>query len=733
MRLHLLPLLFAAAIAFGAPSTRAAVVDGASFPPPPPLAAVRPVNETFFGSTVSDRYRYLEERGDPSTQRFLAAQETYARKVFDALKSRRDPIYERLVEIAQSRVSMGHVIRVHNDYLVVAAGGIVIRGIEPGSPWRYLLQLGQFASIRGKPLSVDFEYPSPNGRYLAFGTSEDGREESTIHIVEIKTGELLPDEISRARFAQISWQPDGHAFYYVRLQPFVAGAPRSTEYQKAICRLHILGSPPDEDPAVFGYGVDPAITVDPNDLASVALFDRYAIGEIIHGVKNELTLYVTTKAALLAGHPQWTKLFDVDDGVTHLTVAGDRLYVVTHGDGANARLAMMRLDTLGRRDLIDIIPASDVMVEDVDVGPGSLYVLSRHGGFGRLERFPLAADGAITGPAKVIALPSNLAVQTLTITPPDGGMIVGVTSWTEPLNDLDISQAGEITDPHLRPPPTIETTPYHASEVFATSADGTSIPLSIITAYDTALNRSHPTLLYGYGAYGIADDPSFESSRTLWIERGGVIAICHMRGGGWYGERWHRAGMLANKQRTIDDFVACAHYLIDHHYTSPAHLGIEGASAGGIPVGGAITQHPELFAAAVDLFPVSDSLRTEYGPGGPMNVPEFGSVATRNGFRTLMATDAYQHVRDGTAYPAVLLVGGKNDPRVEFWQPAKLAARLQAATSSQRPILFELQDSGHGSASGLQQLDLSADIYTFLFWQLGESGFSGFSTRIFHR
>ena len=210
------------------------------------------------------------------------------------------------------------------------------------------------------------------------------------------------------------------------------------------------------------------------------------------------------------------------------------------------------------------------------------------------------------------------------------------------------------------------------------------------------------------------------------MERGGVHAVCHVRGGGWFGEAWHRAGMLLTKEHSIEDFVACARYLIDHRYTSAEHLSGSGTSAGGIVIGGAITQHPELFAAAIDEVGVSDALRSEFSQNGPVNVPEFGSVKTPDGFKGLYAMDAYQHVKDATAYPAVMLVTGINDPRVPPWELGKFAARLQAATNSGRPILLRVDyDAGHGftAASRSQSEGLLTDEYSFLLWQLGDPEF----------
>jgi prolyl oligopeptidase len=262
------------------------------------------------------------------------------------------------------------------------------------------------------------------------------------------------------------------------------------------------------------------------------------------------------------------------------------------------------------------------------------------------------------------------------------------------------------------------------------------VPLSIIYRKGIALDGSHPAYLQGYGAYGIEINPSFSATRVAWLERGGVFAVCHPRGGGWYGEAWHQAGMIATKPHTWEDFIACGRWLINHKYTSSAHLAGEGTSAGGITIGRAITTQPHLFAAALDVVGASNALRMEFSPNGPPNIPEFGTVTNEAGFKALYAMDAYEHVVPGTPYPAVMLITGFNDPRVSSWELAKFTARLQKATTSGRPILLRVDyDAGHGFLAGSrkQNEQLLTDEYSFLLWQCGDPAFAGIATRIFPR
>ena len=264
-----------------------------------------------------------------------------------------------------------------------------------------------------------------------------------------------------------------------------------------------------------------------------------------------------------------------------------------------------------------------------------------------------------------------------------------------------------------------------SKEVTATSYDGTQVPLSIVMKAGTKLDGRNPTLLIGYGSYGITLTPFFDPALMPWFDRGGIIATAHVRGGGWNGEDWHKAGMKLTKLNTVFDFIACAQYLEDQHYTSPAYLAGEGGSAGGITIGGAIDWAPQLFAAAIDSHGETDNLRSEFTPNGPPNIEEFGSVTTEPGFHGLYAMSAYVHVRDGVHYPAVLLETGVNDPRVAPWEVAKMAARLQAATASGRPILLSVApDSGHGIGDTKAQDNAAwADEVAFMLWRMGAKDF----------
>ena len=365
-----------------------------------------------------------------------------------------------------------------------------------------------------------------------------------------------------------------------------------------------------------------------------------------------------------------------------------------------------------------VLPQGKAVIKGVAGAQDALYVRQLDGGISRLVRVPYSG-----GAPEEIALPFLGDVQLYGADPRVPGVFVMMTSWvrapriyrydpdTKQLTDTGLQPLGKYDDPDN----------VISEELKVPGYDGTMIPLSVIRRKDLALNGSNPTLMMGYGAYGITMDPGFNPRLLAWLELGGIYAVAHVRGGGEYGEEWYRAGHKLTKPNTWRDFIACGEYLVKQKYTSPSKLAGIGGSAGGILVGRAITERPDLFAAAISAVGVSDTLRVELSENGPTNIPEFGSVKTQEGFEDLYAMSSYAHVRDGTAYPAVLLTTGMNDPRVTPWETAKMTARLQAATSSGKPVLMRVDyEAGHGIGNTKEQREReAADQWSFLLWQFG--------------
>ncbi len=713
IRVHLLLVALALSAAPAAPAQ--------SGPPP---TERQDVTEVFFGQTVTDPYRWLENWRDGKGAEWLKAQDTYTRSALASIPGREKFLARvKALDTASTRVRNAQVWGGKIFYLKTDpnADNLKLYVKEGTAPERLLLD-PELLTKDGVHSSIDYFTPSLDGALVAYGVSPGGSENSVIHVLETATGKQLPDAIDRARFGAISWLPGNKSFLYNRLQKLTPDMPRTAFEQRSRACLHELGRDPDQDPFVFGYGYSPDLKIDDNDFPFVVYTpgSPYLLGVLAHGTQNEATAYYIPLDQLNSSHIAWKKLFDVDAAITNFAPHGDDLYLVTHKSKPRYEVVRISLKNPDVAHATVVVPASEVVIQEADVATDAIYLRDLDGGIGRMRR--LSFDGHI----EPVPVGKGQSVAEISVTPTEPGALIHAVSWTTSPHFLQYDpKSMKTTEIGIQPPLPIDTSGYESEEVKAKSADGTMIPLSIIHAKHLALDGNHPTHLIGYGAYGISYDAYFDPVWLAWLERGGVIAFAHVRGGGEYGEEWYRAGYKLTKQHTIDDFIASAQYLIEHKYTSPQRLSGEGTSAGGILIGGAITQRPDLFAGALIRVGCSNALRMEFTPNGPPNIAEFGSVTDADGFKGLYAMDAYQHVKDGTAYPGVLLTAGINDPRVDPMSPAKMTARLQAATSSKKPVLLRVDyDAGHGMGSTRAQHDLEfADEMSFLLWQFGDRDF----------
>jgi prolyl oligopeptidase len=693
-----------------------------------PKTPIREVTEDYFGTKVTDPYRWLEKTDDPEVVTWMKAQNDFTRTLLGRIPGR-DQLLERIKSLdnASAVVSGLQVWGGHYFYYKTEPGSdnrkLYVRD-NLRAPERLLVDPEKLTTAEGKHYSIDYFQPSIDGEYVAYGISPGGSEESVLHVLEAGTGRVLPDTIDRAQFGSPSWLPDGHSFFFTRSQKLGPDSPPTAKYQKLKVYKHLLGNDPEKDPLVFGYQVNPNVKVTEDDFSVLAYSPgapKYVVGLVIHGVKNEFDVYAIPLNTNPGANTAWRKIADQKDEVTGLDVHDDQIFLLSHKDASRFKVLRTGLSNPDLAHASLVVPASEVVITHIDAAADALYIQDLDGGIGRLRR--LAYGG---GSIQSVDLPFAGAIQSLVTEPISAGAWLQLTSWTKsPIWYALDAGTGKLTDTGLAPPSPVDFSEIESEEVKAKSADGTMVPLSIIHKKGLPLDGSHPTWLDGYGSYGITIDPTFRPTWLAFLERDGVFAVAHARGGGEYGEDWHLGGQKLRKQHTIDDFIAGARYLIEHKYTSPAHLAGEGTSAGGVTIGGAVTQYPELFGAALIRVGDSDSLRSELMASGPANIPEFGTVKEPDGFKALYAMDAYQHVKPGTAYPAVLLTTGVNDPRVAPWQAAKMTARLQASTNSGKPVLLRVDyDAGHGLGSTKSQRDAElADEFAFLLWQLGISDF----------
>lgn len=694
----------------------------------PPETPVRDVKETFFGTEVTDPYRWLEDLKSPEVSSWMRAQNDYTRSVLDRIPNR-DKLRARIAELDDAGVRVNGLQSFGGRlfYLKRTAGEdnrrLYVRDGAAGAE-RLLLD-PQTRTANGVHFSIDYFQPAPDGKLVAVGISPGGSENSVLHVLDTADGKDVDPSIDRAQFGAVYWLPDSKTFFYNRLRKPAPGDARPTFYLDSRDYLHHVADDPEKDVVVFGKGLSSSVEMTDSDFPYVAVppGSKYAFGVIAHGVQNEATIYVTSLETLHDASASWRKIADVGDEVTQFDIHGDHVFLLTHHEASRFKIVGVDLPKDEVAHARVLMPASDAVVTGIQAAADALYVPKLDGGLGRLWRVPYDGDA----PAQ-IRLPFDGAIQEMFVNPAEPGVYVRLASWTKSSLIFHYDpKSNTLADTKISPPSPVDFSGIVSEEVKAKSPDGTMVPLSIIHQRALKLDGSHPALLHGYGSYGITLDPSFDPTSLAWLERGGVVAVAHVRGGGEYGEDWHSGGRKGTKKNTITDFLACAQYLIDHKYTSPQHLSGEGTSAGGITVGGAITERPDLFGAALDNVGMSDDLRAELQVNGPANIPEFGTVKNADDFRNLLAISAFHRIKDHTAYPAVLLTTGINDPRVDPWQMNKMTARLQAATSSGKPVLLRVDyDAGHGGigATKSQHTALLTDQYSFLLWQLGDPEFA---------
>jgi prolyl oligopeptidase len=692
-----------------------------------PKTPVREVAEDYFGTKVTDPYRWLESSSDPEVVAWMKAQDDYTREALSKIPGRKQ-LLDRIKSLdnAGAVVSSLQVWGQHYFYLKTEPGSdnrkLYVRDTV-SAPERLLVDPEKLTTKDGKHFSIDYFQPSFDGKFVAYGISPGGSEDSVLHVLESATGNALRDVIDRAQFGPPAWLSDGKSFFIARTQKLGPNDPPTAKYQKLRVYRHTLGSDPEKDVQVFGYGLTPNVKVTEDDFPVVIYSPaapKWMVGLVIHGVKNEKDVYVAPFEERPTANTPWKKVADDSADITTLDFYGDALFLLSHKDASRYKVLRTSMSNPDLSKATLVVPPGDAVIVNISAASDGLYVQDLDGGIGKLRRLPYGS-----GTAETVKLPVEGAMQSLVTNPMEAGAWLELVGWTKPplWYALD-ARSGKVEDTHIVPPSPVDFSQIVSEEVKAKSADGTMVPLSIVHKRGMAMNGSSPTWLEGYGAYGITLDPVFRPTWLAFLERGGIYAIAHVRGGGEYGEDWHNAGRKLTKQHTIDDFIACAQFLIENNYTSRAQLAGEGTSAGGVTIGGAVTQRPDLFAAALIRVGDSDSLRSELMASGPANIPEFGTVKEPDGFKALYAMDAYQHVKPN-AYPAVLLTTGVNDPRVAPWQAAKMTARLQVSTNSGKPVLLRVDyDAGHGLGSTKSQRDAElADELAFLLWQFGAPEF----------
>ncbi len=688
-----------------------------------PAAPRQPVTETYHGVPVQDPYRWLEDWADPRVQHWSAAQDRRARAYLDALPYRQ-AIYDRLYrQISATSASF---------YALRAAGGRIFALYnQPPKNQPMISVLGGNADPAGARVvvdpntlnpkgttAIDWFVPSPDGSLLAVSMSENGSEDGSVHIFAVDSGKQVYEVLPRVQYptggGSLAWRADSRGFWYTRYPG--TERPEADRHFYMAVYFHELGKDPARDAYVFGKGLP--------KIAEIALSNRhnkrFVLASVANGDGGEFAHYLIDRDGRV------TQITHFADRVVAATIgADDNIYLVSRQQAPRGKLLTLpaAAPVLARARVL--VPESDGALLSAGESGGSpivitdraLYLREIVGGPSRVEIF--SHDGKRLGELPLPEVASVDEIESLD----DGTLLCEIETYLRPPYFSRYREAtGKTEETAL-----VQTSPvsFEDTEVlraFATSRDGTRVPLNIVRRKGTALNGENPVLVYGYGGYHASEVPYFLGPSTrLWLDAGGIFVVTNLRGGAEFGEDWHRLGALTHKQNVFDDFIACARFLIDQHYTDPQHLGIMGASNGGLLMGAALTQHPELFRAVVSDVGIYDMLRTELEPNGVFNTTEYGSTRDPGQFKALYAYSPYHHVVDGTRYPAILMATGLHDGRVAPWQSRKMIARLQAASTPDSKIFLTVRsDSGHGHGSSLSvRTNQRADTYSFLFDQLG--------------
>lgn len=697
----------------------------------PPVAPVRPVVETHFGVQVTDHYRYFENFQAPEVQAWVKGQAEFAEKTLHAIPGR-DKLLARIKELdAGLPYNLFGIQRRPNGdlfYFKQSAGENTAKVYfrSAAGEERLLLDADKIpAASKDDHYSIAFFRVSPDGGKLLYGVAASGSEQTTLKVFDVARGADLPDAIDRLEFeyAQPDWLPDSKSFVYARRRNLPADAPATEGYKFTHAFRHTLGEDVDRDPMVFANGAAGSPAMGEMDFPAVVVSggSSWLIGQVKHGDETDLSLYATPRESL-GGSAKWIKVCDRTDQVTDFAVHGDHIYLLTAKDAPRYKLVRLSLAKPDFAAAETIIPAGERVLSSVGIAKDALYVGAMAGVPGQVLRVPFAASPT----AEAIAVPADEpSASVAAISSEIAGVFLATRSWTRAARLYAFDPVtGKLTDTTLLPKGKYDAPDWLTSaDVKVKSHDGVEVPLSIVYRKDLPRDGSHPALLTGYGAYGATIGVRYDPVELAWLERGGVLAFAHVRGGGAFGKEWHHAGRKLTKPNTWKDFIACAEYLVREKFTSPQKLAGKGGSAGGILIGRAITERPELFAAAQIAVGCVDMARFETTMNGPPNVPEFGSLAKEDECKALLAMSALHHIRDGERYPAVILTHGVNDPRVEAWMSAKATARFQAASASKRPVIFRVDyHAGHGIGSTKsQRQEELADVWSFFLQQFGET------------
>ncbi len=669
--------------------------------PKAPKARIENTVDTLHGVAVADPYRWLEDQKSPETRTWIEAENRYTEAVLGAIPGR-ESLTKRL----------GQLLKIDHQGVPHEAGGRYFYSARKAEEELSILYVRQ--GLAGKEevlvdphplspdrtISVSFEDIADDGKLVAYGTRQGGEDEVAISILDVDRKALLPDQFPRARYSGFAITNDHKGVWF----------GKQTDKGPRVY-YHAMGSDPAKDEMVFGEGYGPGVGIG----ASITEGGRWLELDVWYGSagKNEIWVKDLSKNAPI------TPVVKGIDAEFSGRIAGDALYVRTDWKAPNGRVLKIDLTNPALEAWKEIVPEGKTALQGISLAGGKLFVSDLPDVVSRVRIFDVNGKPLGTLPLPGIGSGGTVSGRWLR----DEAFFT-FTSFNVPQTiyryDVKSNKAAEWWKSSVP----VDTASIEVKQVVVTSKDGTKVPMFLVHRKGLVPDGKAPVWLTGYGGFRVSQTPGFRASAALWAERGGVFAVAGMRGGGEYGEDWHRAGMLAKKQNVFDDFIAAAEWLIASKYTTSDRLAISGRSNGGLLVGAVMTQRPELFRAVVCGYPLLDMVRYDKFKVAKYWVPEYGSADDPEQFGVLFAYSPYHHVKDGTRYPAVYFVSGDSDTRVDPLHARKMAARTQKAAEGipgARPALLHYDTkSGHSGGKPVSKtIEDTADELQFLFWQLG--------------
>jgi prolyl oligopeptidase len=670
----------------------------------PPVTPQHDASSTLHGVVVNDPYRWLEQADAPAVKAWIDAQNTRTEAVIAAIPQGKS-LTARVQQLAitsttrSSPTLAGGTLFYMQQTPPQPQPVLVAQGWPDGAP-RVLVDLNQ----NGGGTAITEYWPSPSGKFLAYGTAEGGSELTTIHILDTATGKALADVLPNAGGGTtpqgLAWDADEKGFTYVRLPTPAKGAP--VRQFDATLNHHVIGEPADRDPVTFGKGYSPVaeyVLLEAPGAKQTAVLAHEGDGDA---------------AEVFLKGDGFKRVLGRDANVRSAAWVNGRLFVVSFSDAPRGRVLAVDADGASH----EVLAPRDGAIQYLSpLGDGFLVVRSQgpdwwaeqyDGKADFVRRLPLPANGIVIGG---IASESGQYKA-----------LISYTGWTVPNRWAEYDGKTGALKTVFEVKPAADYSKVSVHRIDGVSKDGTKIPVTVLSMDGVKPNGKTPTILYSYGGFDIPITPGFVGASLAWLERGGVLAYANIRGGNEFGQDWHAQGQKLNKQNVFDDFYAAAQAMVSSGWTDKAHLGILGGSNGGLLMGAALTQHPEQYRAVVSMVGIYDMIRHEtVFANGPYNVSEYGSVKDAAQFKATLAYSPLQNVKAGTAYPAVLFTTGANDPRVAPWQSRKFTAALQTATTSDQPILLLTRmNAGHGiGAPFSQRVGNAAIALTFFAGELG--------------